>query len=107
MPADGHMAELRDMAVKMGQMASLLLCLLRACSNCTNASHCADVPGGRIEDCDRPRGRLSTSKFATTGDASARPEEKKAPKMPPLSLELSYIEDAAHPDIFKISKGQF
>ena len=39
--------------------------------------------------------------------ASARPEEKKAPKTPPLSLELSYIEDAAHPDIFKISKGQF
>jgi hypothetical protein len=39
--------------------------------------------------------------------ASARPEEKKARKMPPLSLELSYIEDAAHPDIFKISKGQF
>jgi len=39
--------------------------------------------------------------------ASARPEEKKAPKMPPLSLELSYIEDAAHPDIFEIGKGQF
>jgi hypothetical protein len=39
--------------------------------------------------------------------AAARPEEKKARKMPPLSLELSYIEDAAHPDIFKISKGQF
>ena len=39
--------------------------------------------------------------------ASARPEEKKALKMPPLSLELSYIEDAAHPDIFKIGKGQF
>ena len=38
---------------------------------------------------------------------SARPEEKKVPKTPPLSLELSYIEDAAHPDIFKISKGQF
>ena len=39
--------------------------------------------------------------------ASVRPEEKKASKTPPLSLELSYIEDAAHPDIFKISKGQF
>src|SRR5271155_661350 len=39
--------------------------------------------------------------------ASARPEEKKALKPPPLSLEMSYIEDAAHPDIFKVSKGQF
>src|SRR5271165_1653939 len=39
--------------------------------------------------------------------ASARSEEKKAPKPPPLTLELSYIEDAAHPDIFKIGKGQF
>ena len=39
--------------------------------------------------------------------ASARSEEKKAPKPPPLTLELSYIEDLAHPDIFKIGKGQF
>jgi hypothetical protein len=39
--------------------------------------------------------------------ASARSEEKKAPKTPPLTLELSYIEDPAHPDIFKIGKGQF
>jgi hypothetical protein len=39
--------------------------------------------------------------------ASAPPEDKKALKRPPLSLELSYIEDAAHPDIFKITKGQF
>jgi hypothetical protein len=39
--------------------------------------------------------------------AFARSEEKKAPKTPPLSLELSYIEDPAHPDIFKIGKGQF
>ena len=38
---------------------------------------------------------------------SARSEEKKAPKAPPLMLELSYIEDAAHPDVFKIGKGQF
>lgn len=39
--------------------------------------------------------------------ASARSEEKKTPKPPPLTLELSYIEDAAHPDIFRIGKGQF
>jgi hypothetical protein len=39
--------------------------------------------------------------------AAARSEEKKAPKAPPLTLELSYIEDAAHPDVFRIGKGQF
>jgi hypothetical protein len=39
--------------------------------------------------------------------ASASSEEKKTPKPPPLTLELSYIEDAAHPDIFRIGKGQF
>jgi hypothetical protein len=39
--------------------------------------------------------------------ASARSEGKKEPRPPPLTLELSYIEDAAHPDIFKIGKGQF
>jgi hypothetical protein len=68
MPADGHMAEFRDMAVKMGQMASPLLDLLRVCSNCINASTARIYPASRIEDCDQPRGRLSTSKFATTGD---------------------------------------
>jgi hypothetical protein len=39
--------------------------------------------------------------------ASARSEDKKEPKPPPLRLELSYIEDAGHPDVFKIGKGQF
>lgn len=39
--------------------------------------------------------------------AAARDEEKKGPKPPPLTLELSYIEDAAHPDVFRIGKGQF
>jgi hypothetical protein len=39
--------------------------------------------------------------------ASARSEEKKAPKPPPLTLELSYIEDATHPDVFRIGTGQF
>jgi hypothetical protein len=39
--------------------------------------------------------------------ASARAEEKKTPKPSPLTLELSYIEDPAHPDVFKIGKGQF
>ena len=38
--------------------------------------------------------------------ATARSDDRKAPR-PPLTLELSYIEDAAHPDVFKISKGQF
>jgi hypothetical protein len=38
--------------------------------------------------------------------ATARADDRKAPR-PPLTLELSYIEDAAHPDVFKISKGQF
>jgi hypothetical protein len=38
---------------------------------------------------------------------AARREEKKAPRPPPLTLELSYIEDAAHPDVFRIAKGQF
>jgi len=39
--------------------------------------------------------------------AAARGEEKKGSRPPPLTLELSYIEDAAHPDVFRISKGQF
>jgi hypothetical protein len=39
--------------------------------------------------------------------AAARSDEKKGPRPPPLSLELSYIEDAAHPDVFRIGKGQF
>jgi hypothetical protein len=39
--------------------------------------------------------------------AVARAEDKKAPKPPPLTLELSYIEDPAHPDVFRIGRGQF
>jgi hypothetical protein len=39
--------------------------------------------------------------------AAARTEDKKAPKQPPLTLELSYIEDPAHPDVFRIGQGQF
>src|SRR5215472_12526115 len=39
--------------------------------------------------------------------AAARDEEKKGQRPPPLTLELSYIEDAAHPDVFRIAKGQF
>lgn len=38
---------------------------------------------------------------------SARPEGKNAPRPPPLTLELSYIGDAAHPDVFRIGKGDF
>jgi len=37
----------------------------------------------------------------------SRLESKKIPKPPPLTLELSYIEDPAHPDVFRIGKGQF
>ena len=40
------------------------------------------------------------------GPAPARKGEK-APPAPPLTLELSYIADPAHPDIFRIGKGQF
>jgi hypothetical protein len=39
--------------------------------------------------------------------ASAWSEDKKGPRPPPLTLELSYIEDAAHPDVFRIGQGQF
>jgi hypothetical protein len=39
--------------------------------------------------------------------AEAHREEKKGPRPPPLTLELSYIEDAAHPDVFRIARGQF
>jgi hypothetical protein len=38
--------------------------------------------------------------------AAASGEEKKGPQ-PPLTLELSYILDTAHPDVFRIAKGQF
>jgi hypothetical protein len=39
--------------------------------------------------------------------AAGRAEDKKTPKPPPLTLELSYIEDPAHPDVFRIGRGQF
>jgi len=39
--------------------------------------------------------------------ATARPEDKKEPRPAPLTLELSYIEDAANPDVFRIGNGQF
>jgi hypothetical protein len=32
------------------------------------AVRCSIFPDRRVEDCDQPRARLSTSKFATTGD---------------------------------------
>ena len=38
--------------------------------------------------------------------ASAPAREKKGPRSAPLTLERSYIADAAHPDVFKIGKGQ-
>ncbi len=39
--------------------------------------------------------------------AAARSENKKAPQPLTLTLKLSYILDAAHPDVFRIAKGQF
>jgi hypothetical protein len=43
-----------------------------------------------------------------SGTASgARAQAKPEIRLPPLTLELSYIQDAAHPDVFTISKGQF
>jgi hypothetical protein len=41
-----------------------------------------------------------------SGPAAAAKDEK-TPRPRPLSLELSYIADAAHPDVFRIPKGQF
>ena len=52
-------------------------------------------------------GRKRTILLILSGAAaSAHSEEKKAPN-PPLTLELSYIEDPAHPDVFRIGQGQF
>lgn len=42
-----------------------------------------------------------------SGAGAAARKDAKTPRPPPLTLELSYIADAAHPDIFKIGKGQF
>jgi hypothetical protein len=42
-----------------------------------------------------------------TGVGTAARKDAKEPRPPPLTLELSYIADAAHPDVFKIGKGQF
>jgi hypothetical protein len=41
------------------------------------------------------------------GSAAAEGKDEKAARPRPLSLELSYIADAAHPDVFRIPKGQF
>lgn len=41
------------------------------------------------------------------GAGVAARKDEKAPRSPPLTLELSYIADAAHPDVFRIGKGQF
>ena len=39
--------------------------------------------------------------------AAGRADTKKEARPPPLALELSYIEDAVHPDVYRIAKGQF
>jgi hypothetical protein len=41
----------------------------------------------------------------TRAPAAAR--DAKRSKLPPLRLELSYIADSAHPDVYRIAKGQF
>lgn len=41
------------------------------------------------------------------GSPAAERKDEKAPRPRPLSLELSYVADAAHPDVFRIPKGQF
>lgn len=41
------------------------------------------------------------------GSAATEGKDEPAPRPRPLSLELSYIADAAHPDVFRIPKGQF
>ena len=52
--------------------------------------------------------RKRTDLLMLSGVAAFIPsEDKKRPRLPPLSLELSYILDTAHPDVFRISKGQF
>ena len=38
---------------------------------------------------------------------SGVPAAARTEKTAPLMLELSYIEDAAHPDVFRIGKGEF
>jgi hypothetical protein len=38
---------------------------------------------------------------------AAAARKGKHPAPPPLRLELSYIADSVHPDIFQIKKGQF
>jgi len=41
------------------------------------------------------------------GAAANAPKNDKAPRPPPLTLDLSYIADPANPDVFTIAKGQF
>jgi len=41
------------------------------------------------------------------GSTAAEGKDEKAPRPRPLSLELSCIADAEHPDGFRIPKGQF
>jgi hypothetical protein len=42
-----------------------------------------------------------------SGATAAHLQKKKTQKPSPLTLELSYIEDPARPDVFRIGKGQF
>jgi hypothetical protein len=41
------------------------------------------------------------------GSPTAESKDEKAPRPRALWLELSYIADAAHPDVFRVPKGQF
>jgi hypothetical protein len=41
------------------------------------------------------------------GSGAVARKDEKTPRPPPLTLEVAYIADPAHPDVFKIMKGQF
>jgi hypothetical protein len=51
--------------------------------------------------------RKRTVLLVLNGEAASPRQEAKAGPPPPLTLELSYIADPAHPDVFRIGKGQF
>jgi hypothetical protein len=41
------------------------------------------------------------------GAAAAKRKDEKPPRTPALTLEVSYIADPAHPDVYRIPKGEF
>jgi len=53
------------------------------------------------------RGRTVLIVLSGAGAALRNAAKAPKPKPPPLTLQLSYIADIAHPDMFRIPKGQF